>query len=107
ITDGRRTMRLRSSSKGIPLFAQDEVDAQIIHAKGFTSVRILGEDTVFEGVHLAKTGGQHGTDSMYSSCDLAEVLDKVMGIVFQASGLKTVYVAGDTVWDNEFDQTSA
>ncbi|KAG0010383.1 hypothetical protein BGZ82_003481, partial [Podila clonocystis] len=43
--------------KGIPLFAQHETDAQIIRAQGFSNVRILGEDTVFEGVHLAKTGG--------------------------------------------------
>ncbi|KAF9117281.1 hypothetical protein BGW39_002385 [Mortierella sp. 14UC] len=93
--------------KGIPLFAQDEADAQIIRAQGFTDVRILGEDTVFEGIHLAKTGGQHGTDTMYSSRDLAEILGKVMGIVFQAPGSKTVYVAGDTVWDSEVDQTLA
>ncbi|KAG0011338.1 hypothetical protein BGZ82_003046, partial [Podila clonocystis] len=93
--------------RSIPLFAQDEVDSQIIRAQGFTNVRILGEDRVFEGVHLAKTGGQHGTDSMYSSRDLAEILGKVMGIVFQAPRSKTVYVAGDTVWDSEVDQTLA
>lgn len=93
--------------KGIPLFAQDEVDAKIIRAQGFTDVRILGEDTVFDGVHLTKTGGQHGTDSMYSSSELAESLGQVMGIVFQAPGSKTVYVAGDTVWGSEVDQTLA
>ncbi|KAF8941331.1 hypothetical protein BGZ58_010772 [Dissophora ornata] len=93
--------------KGIPLFAQDEADAQIIRGQGFTDVRILGENTVFEGVHLTKTGGMHGTDSMYSIPDLAKILGSVMGIVFQASGTKTVYVAGDTVWDSDVDQTLA
>ncbi|KAF9145297.1 hypothetical protein BGX30_009725 [Mortierella sp. GBA39] len=93
--------------KDIPLFAQDEVDAQTIRAQSFTDVRILGEDTVFNGVRLAKTGGQHGTDSMYSSRELADILGKVMGIVFQAPGSKTVYVAGDTVWDSDVDQTLA
>ncbi|KAK5809538.1 beta-lactamase-like protein [Linnemannia elongata] len=93
--------------KGIPLFAQNEVDAQTIRAQGFTDVRIVGEDTVFEGVHLAKTGGQHGTDAMYSSRDVAEILGQVMGIVFHAPGSKTVYVAGDTIWGSEVDQTLA
>ena len=93
--------------KGIPLFAQDEADAQTIRAQGFTDVRILDEDTVFGGVHLAKTGGQHGTDAMYSSSVLAESLGKIMGIVFQAPGSKTIYVAGDTVWVSEVDQTLA
>ncbi|KAF9290541.1 hypothetical protein BGZ68_006777 [Mortierella alpina] len=93
--------------KGIPLFAQNESDAQIIRAQGFTDVRILDEDTVFGGVHLAKTEGQHGTDAMYSSHDLAEALGKVMGIVFRAPNMKTVYVAGDTVWGSAVDQTLA
>ncbi|KAF8929702.1 hypothetical protein BGZ47_000921 [Haplosporangium gracile] len=91
--------------KGIPLFAQDESDAQIIRAQGFTDVRILGANVVFKGVHLTKTGGVHGVDSMYSIPDLAKSLGKVMGIVFQAPGSKTVYVAGDTVWDSEVDET--
>ncbi|KAF9943747.1 hypothetical protein BGZ72_003447, partial [Mortierella alpina] len=91
--------------KDIPLFAQNESDAQIIRAQGFTDVRILGDDTVFGGVHLAKTGGQHGTDAMYSSSELAERLGQVMGIVFQSPGSKTVYVAGDTVWDSDVDET--
>ncbi|KAG0308488.1 hypothetical protein BGZ97_013365 [Linnemannia gamsii] len=93
--------------KDLPLFAQDEADAQIIRGQGFTDVRILGADVIFEGVHLTKTGGLHGTDSMFSVPQLAEILGKVMGIVFQAPGSKTVYVAGDTVWDKEVDETLA
>ncbi|KAF9571190.1 hypothetical protein EC968_000878 [Mortierella alpina] len=91
--------------KDIPLFAQNESDAQIIRAQGFTDVRIVGEDTIFHGVHLSKTGGQHGTDAMYAVHDLAELLGQIMGIVFRAPGAKTVYVAGDTVWGSEVDRT--
>ncbi|KAF9177373.1 hypothetical protein BGZ50_008815, partial [Haplosporangium sp. Z 11] len=93
--------------KGIPLFAQDESDAQIIRAQGFTDVRILGEDVVFEGVHLTKTGGMHGTNAMYSVPDVAEFLGEAMGIIFQAPGSKTVYIAGDTVWDSKVDEALA
>ncbi|KAF9179260.1 hypothetical protein BGZ51_006852 [Haplosporangium sp. Z 767] len=91
--------------KGIPLFAQDEADAQLIRGQGFTDVHILGEDVVFEGVHLTKTGGVHGTDAMYAIPDVAKFLGNVMGIIFQAPGSKTVYVVGDTVWGSEVDKT--
>ncbi len=93
--------------RGIPLFAQHEADAKMIRGQGFTDVRILGENTVFEGVQLTKTGGQHGTDAMYAKSQLAEALGEAMGIVFQAPGSKTVYVVGDTLWRSEVDQTLA
>ncbi|RZA34396.1 MAG: MBL fold metallo-hydrolase, partial [Lysobacteraceae bacterium] len=44
--------------KTIPLFVQDEADARLIRGQGYTNVRILGENTMFEGVRLNKTGGQ-------------------------------------------------
>lgn len=93
--------------RDIPLFAQHEADAKIIRGQGFTNVRILGENTAFEGVQLTKTGGQHGTDAMYAKSQLAEALGEAMGIVFQAPGTKTVYVVGDTIWRSEVDQTLA
>lgn len=93
--------------KAIPLFVQDETDAKLIRGQGFTNVRILGENSVFEGVRLTKTGGQHGTDEMYAKKPLADALGKAMGIVFQAPGTKTVYVVGDTVWRQDVDQTLA
>jgi len=93
--------------KDIPLFVQDHADAKIIRAQGFTDVRILGENTVFKGVRLTKTGGQHGTDEMYANSQLAKSLGSAMGIVFQAPGSKTVYLVGDTVWRSDVDQNLA
>lgn len=93
--------------KAIPLFVQDETDAKLIRSQGFTDVRILGDNTMFEGVALTKTGGQHGTDQMYSKKPVAEALGKAMGIVFQAPGAKTIYVVGDTVWRTDVDQALA
>jgi L-ascorbate metabolism protein UlaG (beta-lactamase superfamily) len=93
--------------KSIPLIVQNEADAKIIRAQGFTDVRVLYENTVFEGVRLTKTGGQHGTDEMYANSQLAEALGSAMGVVFQAPGSPTVYLAGDTVWRSEVDQSLA
>jgi L-ascorbate metabolism protein UlaG (beta-lactamase superfamily) len=91
--------------KAIPLFVQHEADAKLIRGQGFTDVRILGENTLFEGVRLTKTGGLHGTTEMYAKKPLAEALGEAMGIVFQAPGSKTVYVVGDTVWRADIDQS--
>lgn len=91
--------------KALPLFAQNDADAKLIRGQGYTNVRVLGEDTVFEGVRLTRTGGRHGTAEMYAKKPLGDRLGEAMGIVFQAPGVKTVYIVGDTVWGAEVDQT--
>lgn len=93
--------------KAMPLFVQHEADATLIRGQGYTDVRILGENTVFDDVQLARIGGQHGTDAMYANQPLAQTLGEAMGIVFQAPGAKTIYVVGDTVWRSDVDQTLA
>jgi L-ascorbate metabolism protein UlaG (beta-lactamase superfamily) len=91
--------------KNIPLFTQHEEDAQLIRFQGFKNVRVLTDEAEFGGVRITKAGGQHGTDEMYASPPLAELLGEAMGVVFQAPGYKTLYLAGDTVWRKEVDQT--
>lgn len=90
--------------KDIPLFTQHEEDARLIRSQGFKNVSVLTDEAEFGGVKLTKTGGQHGTDEMYSMPALAKPLGEAMGVVFQAPGYKTLYLAGDTVWRKEVDQ---
>lgn len=90
--------------KDMPLFVQNAADQKLIRSQGFKDVRVLTR-TVFEGVSLTKTGGQHGTDKMYSIPQLKAALGEAMGVVFTAPGHETVYVAGDTIWRPEVDQT--
>ena len=91
--------------KDIPLFTQHEDDAQLIRSQGFKNVRVLTDEAEFGGVKITKTGGQHGTDEMYAVPALAKPLGEAMGVVFQAPGYKTLYLAGDTIWRKEVDQT--
>lgn len=93
--------------KDLPLFVQNAADARTIRAQDFKDVRILTEQTEFGGVTLSKTGGQHGTDQMYTSPAVAELLGEAMGVVFQAPDHKTLYLAGDTIWRDEVDQALA
>ena len=87
--------------KAMPIFVQDEKDAISIRQDGFTDVRVLTESTVFNGTRLSKTGGQHGDDKTMAVA--GELLGSVSGVVFQRPGHKTVYVAGDTVWNRHVE----
>lgn len=93
--------------KDLPLFVQNNADAQTIREQGFTDVRVLTDKAEFAGVTLSKTGGQHGTDQMYAFPPVAELLGDAMGVVFQAPEHKTLYLVGDTIWREEVDQALA
>jgi L-ascorbate metabolism protein UlaG (beta-lactamase superfamily) len=90
--------------KTTPLFVQHQSDADIIRRQGFKNVRILDDRTEFGGVTLSKIGGQHGTDKMYTTPMIAQLLGEAMGVVFQSPQHKTLYLAGDTIWRPEVDQ---
>lgn len=89
--------------KDIPLFAQNQGDAVLIRGQGFTNVSVLSYKAEFDGIMLSKTGGQHGTDEMYASPEVAISLGDAMGVVFQAPGQETLYLVGDTIWRDEVD----
>lgn len=78
--------------KDIKLFVQDEVDAKEVRNTGFRNVEVLQEDTVFEGIRLTKTKGQHGRG------EILKLAGNMCGVVFNHLNEKTLYVAGDTVW---------
>ncbi|MFP7159226.1 MBL fold metallo-hydrolase [Priestia aryabhattai] len=78
--------------KDIKMFVQNQEDATEVKMAGFQNVEVLQEDTVFEGIELVKTKGEHGRGEMVKIAGL------VCGIVFKHSSEKKLYVAGDTVW---------
>ncbi|XZV49939.1 MBL fold metallo-hydrolase [Acinetobacter baumannii] len=90
--------------KTLPIFVQNAEDKKTVEGQGFKDVRILTK-TVFEGVTLTKVSGQHGTDKMYKNPELKKGLGETMGIVFEAKGHETIYLAGDTIWNTAVDQT--
>jgi L-ascorbate metabolism protein UlaG (beta-lactamase superfamily) len=90
--------------RSLPVFAQNVEDAAKIRDAGFTDVRFLTETSEFDGVKLSKTGGQHGTDAALKA---RPSLGKVCGIVFGHPSEKTLYVAGDTVWNQHVEQAVA
>ncbi|MGG3267492.1 MBL fold metallo-hydrolase [Priestia aryabhattai] len=76
----------------IKMFVQNEEDAAVVRADGFNNVEVLTKNTVFEGIQLSKTNGEHGRGEILKRTGL------VCGVVFKHKSEKTLYVAGDTVW---------
>lgn len=78
--------------KEIKIFSQNEADAIEIRNAGFQNVEALQDDTVFEGIQLIKTKGEHGRGEILKLAGL------VCGVVLKHPTEKTLYIAGDTVW---------
>jgi len=94
--------------RDMPVFTQNEADAAAVRKDGFTDVRVLSEaGSEFNGTHLYKTDGQHGSDQMYAVPQVAQILGEAMGVVFQRPGYKTTYLVGGTIWERVVDQTLA
>lgn len=85
--------------KDLPVFAQNDIDADVIRRQGFTDVRVLSKSSEFDGVRLIKTAGRHGTVAHYDV--MAEVLGNACGVVFSHPDEKTLYLAGDTIWNDD------
>ncbi len=77
--------------KSSPLFVQPPNAAAMTRA-GFTDVRAIDATASFDGITIARTGGQHG------SGDTGRRMGAVSGYVLKRPGAPTVYLAGDTIW---------
>lgn len=86
--------------RGLPLFAQNEADAAAIRADGFSDVRTLAAegDTAFGAIRIARTDGQHGSDAVMAA--IGARMGEVSGIVLRHPDEPTLYIAGDTVWND-------
>lgn len=70
-----------------------------VEGKTFSDVRVLTGNPQFKGVKLKKVPGQHGSDEALEFA--YDGLQEVCGVVFSHPAEQTLYLAGDTVW-NEY-----
>jgi L-ascorbate metabolism protein UlaG (beta-lactamase superfamily) len=84
--------------KDIPFFTQHAGDRETIRAAGFTDVRVLSGNPVFGNVKLIKVPGQHGSDECVQA--IYDLIGEVCGVVFRHPAEKTLYLAGDTVYND-------
>lgn len=92
---------MQAIPKGMPIFAQDETDAETLRGNGFADVRVLKYGGVdFNGTTLFKTDCIHGQPGeigrLYESLPIRR---EACGVVMRSpKEAKTLYLAGDTVW---------
>lgn len=89
--------------KNIPMFIQNEEEAETLRSYDFTNVAVLREDGVrYQDVTLTKTGGIHGLGPIVAERYRSKnISGNVCGVVFTHPTEKTLYIAGDTVWCDE------
>lgn len=85
--------------KQLRVYTQHEKDAELIRSQGFSEVKVLGSGELFGSVTLIKTPGQHGSDEVVAA--LGDRAGDVCGIVLTHPREQTLYVAGDTVWNDQ------
>lgn len=86
-----------SLPKALPLYCQPG-NEEVIQSKGFSDVRVVDNTAEWNGIHITRTAGQHGSGVW------AEKMGKVSGFVFEAAGEPTVYWCGDTIWYEAVEQ---
>ena len=86
--------------KHLPILCQPEDQASIGQA-GFSQVRPVTEQLVWQGLQISRTGGQHGNG------DLGKKMGSVSGFVLKAGDSRSLYIAGDSVWCSEVEQALA
>lgn len=107
---------IENLSSEIPIFTQHAADRDRVHdgqamiveatgevwythveGKQFDNATVLTGNPEFKGVKLKKVPGQHGSDFAVQAA--YAILAEVMGVVLSCPGEKTLYIAGDTTWN--------
>lgn len=87
----------KRASKTKPIFCQPS-DLAKIKSQGFTNVTAVGDKDEFYGVTIHRTSGRHGTG------EIGQKMGVVSGYVLE-QGDNRIYIAGDTIWCDEVEQT--
>ena len=82
--------------KDMPIYTQSTADQAVVLSQGFTDVKLI-EGAILNGISFSQTSGQHGSDEALQA--IGEILGEVCGVVLQHPEEKTLYLAGDTVWN--------
>lgn len=84
-------------NKGLPLICQPP-DAEKLKQQGFTNVIAVNSEIDFRGHKIHRVNGQHGTG------DIGARMAPVSGFVV-IIGKKKIYIAGDSVWCSDVENT--
>jgi len=90
----------RELPKDVPLLCQPQ-DEKKFRAQGFTHVQPLQTGLIWNALEVTRTAGQHGTG------EIGRKMAPVSGFVLRGPGEDPLYIAGDTIWCAEVQQSIA
>lgn len=80
-------------------FLCQPTDYEMLQQRGFAKVQAIHTEHMQDGIRFIRTGGQHGTG------EIGRRMGVVSGFVLQAENEPTFYIAGDTIWCEEVEET--
>ncbi|MFD2247405.1 MBL fold metallo-hydrolase [Pontibacter ruber] len=84
-------------NKSIKLINQP-ADEAFFQKEGFTNAETVHDSTVWNGITIYRTGGEHG------SGEILKQMGSVSGFVLKAEGEPAIYIVGDSIWIDEVEQ---
>ena len=87
--------------KDIAFFTQ-EADRETISGAGFINLASIVAQTSWRGIDIFRTAGKHGSAAILRAVPL---LGTVSGYILKAEGYPTIYLAGDTILNDEVKRT--
>ncbi|PFG12006.1 MBL fold metallo-hydrolase [Bacillus sp. es.036] len=84
--------------KEILIYAQNQEDVEVIKEEGFPNVVSLEIESSFADVTISRTDGKHGAG------EILKQTGKVSGLSFSHPNEKTVYIAGDTLFNEDVQE---
>lgn len=81
----------------IPVLIQPD-DIAFFKEQPFKNVKTITDKVVIDDVTIYRTSGKHGKGKVL------EKMGTISGFVFQATGYPTLYIVGDSIWNEEIRQ---
>ncbi|PWN58338.1 MBL fold metallo-hydrolase [Chryseobacterium viscerum] len=81
-------------NKSVELIMQP-ADKEFFKKEGFINATVVEGQKVWNGITINRVEGKHGSGKVL------EMMGKTSGFVLQAKNQPTVYIVGDTIWNEE------
>lgn len=81
-------------SKSTELIIQP-ADKEFFKKEGFMNATVLEDQKVWNGITINRVEGKHGSGKVL------EMMGKTSGFVLQAKNQPTMYIVGDTIWNED------
>ncbi|WP_228466028.1 MBL fold metallo-hydrolase [Chryseobacterium balustinum] len=81
-------------NKSVALIMQP-ADKEFFKKEGFMNATVVEDQKVWNGINIHRVEGKHGSGKVL------EMMGKTSGFVLQAANQPTVYIVGDTIWNED------